>query len=173
MFFLSTRAFTKPELGLAASAEARPALQFGDERDAQGCEGGSEEGLALGGIAHRQTDVVKNHLVVSRLFQAPGIIGGQLTAGQAVIAFDTNILARFYCDDPADPKAARQRPRAKRVMLESALLFVPLTVVLEFEWVTRGFYELPPTEFCRAIEHLLGMPHVTAQRWEAVHDALV
>ena len=89
-----------------------------------------------------------------------------------MIAVDTNILARFYCDDPADPEAARQRPRARRVMLESASLFVPLTVVLEFEWVLRGFYELPPAEFCRAVEHLLGLSHVTVERWEAVSEAL-
>jgi hypothetical protein len=46
-------------------------------------------------------------------------------------------------------------------MLESASLFVPLTVVLEFEWVMRGFYGLPPDDFCLATEHLLGMSHVT------------
>jgi hypothetical protein len=27
-----------------------------------------------------------------------------------MIALDTNILARFYVDDPHDPEAARQRP---------------------------------------------------------------
>ena len=81
-----------------------------------------------------------------------------------MIAIDTDILARFYCDDPSDPEATRQRPRARRAMLESASLFVSLTVVLEFEWVMRGFYELPPSEFCRAMEHLLGMSQVTVER---------
>jgi predicted nucleic-acid-binding protein len=76
-----------------------------------------------------------------------------------MIAVDTNVLARFYCDDPDDPEAKRQRPRARRV-------------VLEFEWVMRGFYELPPDTFCQTVEHLLGMPHVTVERWEAVKDAL-
>jgi len=89
-----------------------------------------------------------------------------------LIAVDTNILARFYCDDPDDPEAVRQRPRARKVMVESAAVFVPLTVVLELEWVMRGFYELPPAEFCRAAEHLVGMPHVTVERWEAVKDAV-
>ena len=90
-----------------------------------------------------------------------------------MIAVDTNVLARFYCDDPQDPEARHQRPRARRVMMESAAVFVPLTVVLELEWVMRGFYGLPPSEFCRAAEHLLGMVHVTVERWEAVSDALV
>jgi predicted nucleic-acid-binding protein len=89
-----------------------------------------------------------------------------------MIAVDTNVLARFYCDDPDDPEAKRQRPRARRVMLESPAVFVTLTVVLEFEWVMRGFYELPPDTFCQTVEHLLGMPHVTVERWEAVKDAL-
>ena len=89
-----------------------------------------------------------------------------------MIAVDTNILARFYCDDPDDPEAVRQRPRARKVMVESAAVFVPLTVVLELEWVMRGLYELPPAEFCRAAEHLVGMPHVTVERWEAVKDAV-
>jgi predicted nucleic-acid-binding protein len=89
-----------------------------------------------------------------------------------VIAVDTNVLARFYCDDPDDPESRRQRPAARRIVLESAALHVPLTVVLELEWVMRGFYELAPASFCDAVEHLLGMPHVTVERWEAVKDAI-
>lgn len=89
-----------------------------------------------------------------------------------MIAVDTNVLARFYCDDPSDPEAGRQRPVARRIVLESAAVFVPLTVVLELEWVMRGFYELRPGSFCDAVAHLLGMPHVTVERWEAVKDAI-
>jgi predicted nucleic-acid-binding protein len=89
-----------------------------------------------------------------------------------MIAVDTNILARFYCDDPDDPEAARQRPRARRVMTGSPAIFVPLSVILELEWAMRGFYELAPESFCAAVEHLLGMPHVTVERWEAVKDAV-
>lgn len=65
-----------------------------------------------------------------------------------MIAVDTNILARFYCDDPEDPEARRQRPLARRAMLEAAAVFVPLTVIIEFEWVMRGFYEVDPDSFC-------------------------
>lgn len=89
-----------------------------------------------------------------------------------MIAVDTNILARFYCEDPDDTEAIRQRPMARGVMLDSGPLFVPLTVVLEFEWVMRGFYEVAPADFCQAVNHLLGMPHVTVERWDAVKDAL-
>lgn len=89
-----------------------------------------------------------------------------------MIAVDTNILARFYIDDPADREAAAQSRRARRVMLESPAVFVPLTVVLELEWVMRGFYRLGPEAFCSAVNHLLGMAHVTVQHWEAISDAL-
>lgn len=51
-------------------------------------------------------------------------------------------------------------------------MFEPLTVILELEWVMRGFYELPPETFCQTVEHLLGMPHVTVERWETVKDAV-
>lgn len=30
-----------------------------------------------------------------------------------MISVDTNILARFYCDDPEDTEAKRQRPAAR------------------------------------------------------------
>jgi len=44
--------------------------------------------------------------------------------------------------------------------------------VLELEWVVRGFYEFGPGSFCDAVDHLLGMPHVIVERWEALKDAL-
>lgn len=89
-----------------------------------------------------------------------------------MIAVDTNVLARFYCDDPQDPEARRQRPIARRLIIDSPAVFVSLTVVLELEWVMRGFYEIEPDEVCTALEHLLGMAHVTVERWEAVKDAV-
>lgn len=89
-----------------------------------------------------------------------------------MIAVDTNVLARFYCEDEDDPEAGRQRPVARRLMIESPAVFVPLTVILEFERVMRGFYEADPESFCATIDHLLGLPHVTVERWEAVKDAL-
>lgn len=89
-----------------------------------------------------------------------------------MIAVDAVVLARFYCDDPSDAEAARQRPIARRLILETPAVFVPTSVVLELEWVMRGFYELPSEAFCGAADHLLGMAHVTVERWEAVKDAV-
>lgn len=54
-----------------------------------------------------------------------------------MIAVDTNILARFYVDDTADPEAARQRPIAERLMREGTGVLVTVTVLLEFAWVLQ------------------------------------
>lgn len=89
-----------------------------------------------------------------------------------MIAVDTNILARFYCDDPTDPESKRQRPIAQSVMLDTLSIFVPLTVILEFEWVLRGFYEFEPGSTAAVLDHLLGMSHVTVEGWDAVKDAV-
>ena len=56
-------------------------------------------------------------------------------------AVDTNVLARFFINDPDDAEAALQKPAAVAAL--SASVFVPVSVVLEFEWVMRGFYDLP------------------------------
>jgi len=89
-----------------------------------------------------------------------------------MIAVDTNILARFYVDDPNDPEAARQRPVARAAMTNSPSLFVPLTVVLELEWVLRAFYRFEGPEIVRVLEHLLGLRHVNTEESERIAAAL-
>jgi len=89
-----------------------------------------------------------------------------------MIAIDTNILARFYVDDPGDPEAAKQRPIARRILSDSPAVFVPLTVVLELEWVLRAFYRFGSEDFVRVVGHLMGLPNVTVESWTRVADAL-
>lgn len=89
-----------------------------------------------------------------------------------MIALDTNILARFYVDDPADPEAAKQRPIAHRLLTESHQVFVPLTVILELEWVLRAFYGFEADDFVRVIKHMLGLPNVNVEEWSRISDAL-
>lgn len=89
-----------------------------------------------------------------------------------MIAVDTNILARFYVDDPNDPEADRQRPIARAIMTDSPSLFVPLTVVLELEWVLRAFYRFEPAQIVHVLEHLLGLGHVNTEESERVAAAL-
>lgn len=89
-----------------------------------------------------------------------------------MIALDTNVLARFYVDDPSDPEAAKQRPLAHQLLTKTAQVFVPLTVVLELEWVLRAFYGFAADDFVRVVTHLMGLSNVNVQDWSLVNDAL-
>lgn len=73
-------------------------------------------------------------------------------------AVDTNVLARFFINDEDDPEAAKQRPAAIATM--SGAVFISLTVLLEFEWMMRGFYELPRRDILRVFESLCGLENV-------------
>lgn len=81
-------------------------------------------------------------------------------------ALDTNVLARFFIDDPDDAQAARQRPAAVAALSERS--FVSVTVLLELEWVMRGFYELPQKEIARVIRALASIEHITLEDRDAV-----
>jgi len=85
-------------------------------------------------------------------------------------AVDTNVLARFFINDPDDAEAALQKPAAVAVL--SQPVFVPISVTLEFEWVMRGFYELPRTDIQRVFLALCGLEHVTLEDREIVLSAL-
>lgn len=85
-------------------------------------------------------------------------------------ALDANVLARFFVDDADDAQAARQRPAAIAALSERS--FVSVTVLLELEWVLRGFYELPPRETSRVLRALAGIEHVTLEDRDAVLRAV-
>lgn len=89
-----------------------------------------------------------------------------------MIGIDTNILARFYVNDPNDPEAVKQRLIARRILTESEQIFVPLTVILELEWVLRAFYSFAVSDFRRVVEHLMGLPNVNVEEWPRVTQAL-
>jgi len=85
-------------------------------------------------------------------------------------AVDTNVLARFFINDPDDAEAILQRPAAVAAM--SGRLFVPVTVLLEFEWVMRGFYELPRADIERVFQALCGLENVSIEDRPTVQRAL-
>jgi len=87
-----------------------------------------------------------------------------------VKSLDTNVLARFFIDDPDDAEALRQRPAAVAALSERA--FVSVTVLLEFEWVMRGFYELPRQDIARVMRGLAGIEHITVEDRAALTAAL-
>lgn len=85
-------------------------------------------------------------------------------------ALDTNVLARFFVDDPDDPESAKQRPLAVDAM--SSRSFVSVTVLLEFEWVMRGFYELDRTKIASVLVALAGIEHVSIEDRGAILAAV-
>lgn len=90
-----------------------------------------------------------------------------------LLAIDTNVLARFYIEEPApDATTIRQAEDAARLLESGRALLVPLSVVLELEWVARGVYGLPRTAFVAIVEHLLGVPHLRVERAHDVAAAL-
>ena len=85
-------------------------------------------------------------------------------------ALDTNVLARFFVDDADDAQAAKQRPAAVAALSERS--FVSATVLLELEWVMRGFYELPLKDIASVLRALAGIKHVTLEDRDAVLAAV-
>ena len=85
-------------------------------------------------------------------------------------ALDTNVLARFFVDDADDAQSSRQRPAAVAALSQRS--FVSVTVLLEFEWILRGFYELPASEISIVLRALASIEHVTLEDRDAVLMAL-
>ena len=85
-------------------------------------------------------------------------------------ALDTNVLARFFINDADDPEAIQQRPAAIAAL--SGAVFVPVSVILEFEWVMRGFYELTRKDIQRVFESLCGLENVQIEDRGIVLTAL-
>ena len=85
-------------------------------------------------------------------------------------AVDTNVLARFFIDDDDDAQSARQRPAAIAALSERS--FVSITVLLELEWVMRGFYELSRQEIARVLRALASIEHITLEDRDAVLVAI-
>ena len=81
-------------------------------------------------------------------------------------ALDTNVLARFFVDDADDVQAAKQRPAAVAALSERS--FVSVTVLLEMEWVMRGFYALPTRDISRVLRALASIEHITLEDRDAV-----
>lgn len=88
-----------------------------------------------------------------------------------MIALDTNVLARYYVVSNDAPSQA-QSSAAQHLLESGKLLFVSKTVVLELEWVLRGYYKSPPEDVLQVLGHLLAMPNVTLEDRPAVELAV-
>ena len=89
-----------------------------------------------------------------------------------MIGLDTNVLARYYIRDEGDAATLKQREAARRLIESGRPLMVCKTVLLELEWVMRGYYDFSPAEIARIMHHLLALPHVTVEDRESIVLAL-
>jgi predicted nucleic-acid-binding protein len=89
-----------------------------------------------------------------------------------MIGLDTSVLARYYVEDKADAQALRQRVAARRLIESGQPLMVCKTVLLEFEWVMRGYYGFTSAEVVSVLRHLLALAHVTIEDRASVEHAL-
>lgn len=87
-----------------------------------------------------------------------------------MIALDTNVLARYYVAS-SDAPSQKQSAAAKKLLESGKALFIGKTVVLELEWVLRGYYKSPPEDVGAVLEHLLSMSHVELEDRVAVELA--
>jgi predicted nucleic-acid-binding protein len=89
-----------------------------------------------------------------------------------MIGLDTNVLARYYIDDATDEEAARQREAAQRLIESGNALLISKTVLLELEWVMRGYYGFKPAEVSGVLTHLLSLEHVEIEDRDTVQQAI-
>jgi predicted nucleic-acid-binding protein len=83
-----------------------------------------------------------------------------------LIALDTNVVVRFLVDDDA-----AQALRARK-LLERESVFIPVTVLLETEWVLRAAYEFETAAIAGFLRALLGLPQVSVDDPRLIAEAL-
>jgi predicted nucleic acid-binding protein len=83
-----------------------------------------------------------------------------------MLAIDANVVVRYLTDDHPE-----QSPRA-RTLVDGEAVFVPVTVVLEVEWVLRSAYDYPAADVIRALRAFAGLPTVSLEDAGAVASAL-
>ncbi len=89
-----------------------------------------------------------------------------------MIGLDTNILARYYIEDEADTESNKQRELARRIIEAGKPLMVCKTVLLEFEWVMRGYYKFERRQIARVMQHLISLSHISFEDRANVEHAL-
>lgn len=82
-------------------------------------------------------------------------------------ALDTNVLVRALVHDGSKQSAVALS------LLDQVELFVPLTVVLETEWVLRSHFELDRKTVNRLLISFLSRDNVVVENRETVESAVI
>jgi predicted nucleic-acid-binding protein len=81
-------------------------------------------------------------------------------------ALDTNVVVRLFVVD-----GSKEVPVA-RTVFERETVEIPLSVVLECEWVLRSVYKFNPVSICEALTALLSLRNVIVQDPDLVIAAI-
>ena len=87
-------------------------------------------------------------------------------------ALDTNVLVRFLVDDD-EAQAVSARKFIRKAAIEGETLFIPVTVVLELEWVLRSSFGFAKAEIMRTLSSLLSAIELTLESEDALELAIV
>jgi len=88
-----------------------------------------------------------------------------------MIGLDTNVLARYYVASP-DAPTQQQSALARKLIESGKKLFVSKSVLLELEWVLRGYYKSPVDEVLTVLRHLQTLPNVELEDRLGVNCAI-
>ena len=86
-------------------------------------------------------------------------------------ALDTNVLLRYIVQDDAAQLAAAKR-LITRVLGEGSTLFVPVTVVLELEWVLRSSFGFAKDDVLLTLSSLFSAAELSFESEQALEVAL-
>lgn len=88
-----------------------------------------------------------------------------------MIGLDTNVLARYYVAS-FDVPSQQQGVLARKLIESGKRLYVSKSVVLELEWVLRGYYKSTTTDVLTVLRHLQALPNVEIEDRLGVEQAI-
>lgn len=88
-----------------------------------------------------------------------------------MIGLDTNVLACYYVASP-DEATQQQSALARQLVESGKRLYVSKSVVLELEWVLRGYYKSPVSDVLTVLRHLQSLPNLELEDRVAVDMAI-
>jgi predicted nucleic acid-binding protein len=83
-----------------------------------------------------------------------------------MLVVDTSVVVRYLANDDTE-----QAARAHRLLARHDVI-VPLTVLLESEWVLRTVFGFPAADVVRALRGFAGLPRVTVEAADTAAQAL-
>lgn len=87
-----------------------------------------------------------------------------------MIAFDTNVLVRFFAQD--DPAQCRRADELMQSLSLANPAWVSLSVLLELVWVLTNNYRVGKQEMVRILEDILDREEFKIEQIDTVHAAL-